>query len=98
MRKVLVVLVLLAVAISTYAQTKETPSQETMRVKVNATTSQLEGESLRLKGVSFQLQDGTIVKADEAFVNRATQEIELQGHVRMVLGPGARSRSGGLKP
>ena len=98
MRKVFVVLVLLGLAISAYAQIREAPPKDTLLIKVKATTWEPRGDSMRLKGnVSLELQDGTVVTADEAFMNRATQAFELQGNVRMKLGPGPKQFSGEVK-
>ena len=84
MRKVLALLGVLALGMSAYAQTAQTP----FKLKVAADKIQTGAETVRVAGsVSFRLQDGTLVTADEAVMNPTTRQVQLRGNVTLLIPP-----------
>jgi hypothetical protein len=80
MRKRLLSVLVLGLAFSAFAQTKDQKPQ----FRVAAATRQAEPGGVRFaQRVHITLADGTVVTADEAFMPSSTREVELHGNVRM---------------
>jgi lipopolysaccharide assembly outer membrane protein LptD (OstA) len=85
MRKILMAVLILGLTITAFAQTHE-KVQSSTPLTISAGKWQMDGESIQLTGkVSFKLQDGTVVTADEAVINSATRQTELRGNVHMTV-------------
>jgi lipopolysaccharide assembly outer membrane protein LptD (OstA) len=85
-RKILLVVLVLGLAGSVFAQTSMKNRDSSPLLVTSATTMQQDGSGMRMMGsVSFTFPDRVVVTADEAFVNPTTKEIELRGNVRMKL-------------
>jgi hypothetical protein len=80
-RKLLLSVLVLGLAFSAFAQTKD---QSRPQWRVVAATRQAQPGGVRFsQRVHITLADGTVVTADEAFMPSSSPEVELRGNVRM---------------